>query len=110
MEYYGHGVLDSYCVDGFECWFYGLFRYLEVGLEDIHRGMCVDARAPAVITMRGFTVHPWVIRSVMRGWYFSSFLVIVSGENRSLQYVNSMNWMRRLESGSVGGGAWYGNP
>ena len=35
---------------------------------------------------------------------------MVSCENLSLQYVNSINWILRLSSGIVGGFAWYGSP
>ena len=38
------------------------------------------------------------------------FVSSVSGENLSLQYVNSMNCMVRLGSMSVGGLFWYGKP
>ena len=46
----------------------------------------------------------------MSGWYFSIFLVRVSGENLSLQYVNSINCILRLFSGLFGGSSWYGSP
>ena len=35
---------------------------------------------------------------------------MVSDENLSLQYVNSINWILRLSTGVVGGFAWYGSP
>ena len=35
---------------------------------------------------------------------------MASGENLSLQYANSINWILRLFSGVVGGFAWYGSP
>jgi hypothetical protein len=55
--------------------------------------ICVDARAPAVSTMRGATVHFCACNSSISGWYLFILAVIVSGENLSLEYVNSMNWM-----------------
>lgn len=66
-------------------------------------GMYVDALAPAVITISGSTIHPLFLMSLMRGWYFSIFLAVVSGENLSLQYVNSINCTLKLMFGDVGG-------
>jgi hypothetical protein len=56
-------------------------------------GTCVDARAPTVSTMRGATVQFCACNSSRSGWYLFILAVIVSGENLSLEYVNSMNWM-----------------
>ena len=54
-------------------------------------GMCVVALVPAVMTINGSTFHPLLVMLSISGWYFSIFLVIVSHENLSLQYVNSIN-------------------
>jgi hypothetical protein len=56
-------------------------------------GTCVDAQAPAVSTMKGATVQFCTCNSSRRGWYLFILAIIVSGENLSLQYVNSLNWM-----------------
>lgn len=58
-------------------------------------GMCVDARAPAVMTISGFTFHPVAAISSSKGWYFAVLLLMVSRKKWSLQYVNSMNSMVR---------------
>jgi hypothetical protein len=63
---------------------------------------CVDAQASAVNTMRGETFRFCACNSSKSGWYLLSLAVIVSGENLSLQYANSMNWMVILWSGAVG--------
>ena len=73
-------------------------------------GMCVVPLAPAVMTMRGSTFHPCCMMLLISGWYFRSFLSIVSGENMSFVYVNSINCIVRLLSGFRGGGLWYGRP
>ena len=74
-------------------------------------GMCVVALAPAMITIRGLTFHPLAAMLSINGLYELFFASSVSGENLSLQYVNSMNCMVRLGSMFVGEGTvWYGNP
>ena len=73
-------------------------------------GMCVVALAPEVIIIRGSTFHPLAVMLSISGLYLLFFASSVSGENLSLQYVNSINCMVRLGSISVGGSAWYGNP
>ena len=67
-------------------------------------GMWVVALAPEANTMSGATVHPFVMRFVMSGWYFVVFLSIVSAGNLSLQYVNSMYCIVISEVGGTGGG------
>jgi hypothetical protein len=64
---------------------------------------CVDARVPAMSTIRGATVQLCAYNSSSSGWYLIILAVIVSSENLSLQYVNSMNWMVILRLGAVGG-------
>ena len=54
-------------------------------------GMCVVALAPTVMTINGSTFHPLLVMLSKSGWYFSAFLVMVSRENPSLWYVNSIN-------------------
>ena len=44
----------------------------------------------------GSIFHPLFMRELTNGLYFSIFFSIISGENLSLQYVNSMNCMMRL--------------
>ena len=78
--------------------------------SDFIDGMCVVALAPAVIIIRGSTFHPLAAILLINGFYLLFFASSVSGENLSLQYVNSMICMVRLGSMSVGGSLWYGNP
>ena len=66
-------------------------------------GVCVVPLAPAVMTMRGSIFHPWLVMLLINGWYFWILLLMVSCENLSLQYVNSINCMVRLSSGLSGG-------
>ena len=73
-------------------------------------GMYVVALAPAVIIIRGSTFHPLAAIQSIKGLYLLFFASIVSGENLSLQYVNSINCMVRLGSTSVGAALWYGSP
>ena len=69
--------------------------------------MCVDALANVVITISGSLFHPLLVMLSISGWYFSIFVIIVSQENLSLQYVNSMNCILRLLLGAIGGFDWY---
>ena len=78
--------------------------------SDFIEGICVVALAPAVIIIRGSTFHPLAAMLSIKGLYLLFFASSVSGENLSLQYVNSRNCMVRLGSKSVGGSFWYGNP
>ena len=54
-------------------------------------GVCVVALAPAVMTISGSTFHPLLVMLSISDWYFSVLRVMVSGENLSLQYANSIN-------------------
>ena len=62
------------------------------------------ALAPAVITINGSTFHPNELISSGRGSYLFILCVVVSGANRSLQYVNSINCIVMVGSGIIGGG------
>ena len=73
-------------------------------------GMCVAALVPAVITISGSIFHSIEAMLSIRGLYLLTLASNVSGENMSLQYVNSMNCMVRFWSMFVGGSFWYGNP
>ena len=53
--------------------------------------VCVVALASAVMTISGSTFHPLSVMLFISGWYFSVLQVMVSDENLSLQYVNSIN-------------------
>ena len=77
--------------------------------SDFIDGMCVVALAPAVIIIRGSTFHPLASILSINGRYFLFFVLSVSGENLSLQYVNSMICIVRLGSMSVGMSFWYGS-
>jgi len=58
-------------------------------------GLCVAALAPAVIMMIGSIFHPLSVMFSIKGLYLLALASSVSGENLSLQYVNSMNCMVR---------------
>ena len=77
---------------------------LNLSSSDSIDGICVVALAPAVITIRGSTFHPLAAILSINGLYLLVFASCVSGENLSLQYVNSMNCMVRLGSMFMGGG------
>ena len=55
---------------------------------------------------KGSTLHPLAAILSINGLYLLFFASIVSGENLSLQYVNSMNCLVRL--GSIFGGGHFG--
>ena len=85
---------------------YGLFRDLNFVSIIFIEGMWRVALALAVITISGSTFHPLFLMLSISVWYFSSFRVVVSRENLSLQYVNSINCILRLLLGSTGGFDW----
>ena len=66
-------------------------------------GMCVAALAPAVMTISGSIFQPRVAMVSISGWYLLILASSVAGENLSLQYVNSINWMVIVWSIFVGG-------
>ena len=66
-------------------------------------GMWAVALAPAVMTISGSIFHPLEAILAISGLYLLFFASIASGENLSLQYVNSINCMVRLGSMSLGG-------
>ena len=95
--------------------FLKVFRMDDIGILNLSSsifidGMCVAALAPAVITMSGSIFQPRAAMSSMSGLYLLALTSSVSGQNLSLQYVNSMNCMVRAWSICVGGSFWYGNP
>jgi hypothetical protein len=59
-------------------------------------GVCVVALAPVVITMSGSIFQPLIVMLSIRGLYLLALASSVSGENLSLQYVNSINCMIRF--------------
>ena len=88
--------------------FLKVFRMADIGNLNLSSsifidGVCVAALAPAVITMSGSTFQPLAIMLSIRGLYLLALASSVSGENLSLQYVNSMNCMVRFWSIFVGG-------
>ena len=66
-------------------------------------GVWAVALAPAVMTIKGSIFHPLEAMLAISGLYLLFFATMASGENLSLQYVNSMNCMVRLGSMSPGG-------
>ena len=104
----------AYCI-AIVLMFLKVFLMIGIGilkcvLSDSIDGICVVALAPAVMTMRGSTFHPLAMILAISGPYLLFFASNVSGENLSLQYVNSINYMVRLGSMSVGRSFWYGRP
>ena len=73
-------------------------------------GMCVVALAPCVMTINGSIFHPLLIMLSISDWYFSILVAIVSGENLSLQSINSMNCISKFFSRATSGFDWYNNP
>ena len=71
-------------------------------------GMCLVALAHVVMIIRGSTFHPWATILAINGPYLLVLASSIFGENRLLQYVNSINCMVRLRSVFVGGSFWYG--
>ena len=57
--------------------------------------------------IKGSTFHPLAAILSIIGLYLLFFASSVSGENLSLQYVNSRNCMVRLGSKYGGGSCWY---
>lgn len=95
--------------------FLKVFRMADIGSLNLSSsifidGVCVAALAPAVITMIGSIFQPLAAMFSIKGLYLLALASSVSGENLSLQYVNSMNCMIRFWSIFVGGSFWYGNP
>ena len=68
------------------------------------------ALAPDASTMSGAVFYPLAVMLLMSGWYLVIFLSLVSVENLSLQYVNSMNCIEIYAVGLSGGGWLYGWP
>jgi hypothetical protein len=60
-------------------------------------------RAPAMMTIRRATFHPWDWMILKRGWYLLVLNSIAAGENLSLQKVNLMKWMISVGSGWLEG-------
>ena len=56
-------------------------------------GARVATQAPAVIMIRGSIFQPCALMSSSSDLHLSHFQSMVLGENRSLQYVNLINWM-----------------
>jgi len=59
-------------------------------------GICNVALVPAIITMRGSIFQLLVAIFSINDLHLLIFALRVSGENLSLQYVNSMNCMVRF--------------
>ena len=63
--------------------------------------------APAAMTRIGSTCQPWLIMSLINGWYFRVLLFMVSWGNLPFVYVNSTICIVRLSAGSGVGVFWY---
>jgi len=78
--------------------FLKVFRMVGIGILNLSSsnfidGMCVAALAPTVMTMRRSIIQPLATIFSMSGLYLFFFASRVYGENLSLQYVNSMNYI-----------------
>jgi hypothetical protein len=96
VEEDGHGILYGNGIDVLK-----VFRMFGIGILKFSSrifidGVCVASRAPAVITMSGSIFQPLGVMFSIRGLYLLILASSVSGENLSLQYVNSMNCMIRF--------------
>ena len=60
----------------------------------------------AIININGSTFHILLVIFLISDWYFSFFVVVVFGENLSLQYMSLMNCILRLLSKRIGGFNW----
>jgi len=69
---------------------------LNLSVNNFIDGMCAAALALAVITIRGSIFHPLTTIFSISGLYLFALASSVSGENLSLQYVNSINCMVRF--------------
>ena len=67
------------------------FGILNFSSKIFIEGVCVVALAPVVMTISGSIFHALLVMLSISGWYFSVLQVMVSDENLSLQYVNSIN-------------------
>ena len=67
------------------------FGILNFSSKIFIEGVCVVALVPTMMTISGSTFHPLLVMLSISGWYFSVLRVMVSDENLSLQYVNSIN-------------------
>ena len=83
----------AYCI-AIVLMFLEVFLMVTIGIlklvsSDFIDGMCAVALAPALMTIRGSVFHPLAAILAISGMYLLFFASIVSGENLSLQYVNS---------------------
>ena len=88
--------------------FLKVFLMAVMGILRLSSNIFIDemwavARALAVMTISGSIFQPLEAILSISGLYLLFFASIASRENLSLQYVNSINWMVRLGSVSVGG-------
>jgi hypothetical protein len=87
---------------------------LELGICRSWRSLtvvvCIVPLIPAVIIMGGSTIHPSWDKSGWRMAYLSSFRLVASTGNLSLQYVNSNICTLRFGLGVKGGLSVGGTP
>ena len=69
-------------------------------------GMCAATLAHVVITVSGSIFQPLATMFSIIGLYLLALVSSVSGENLSLQYINSMNSMLRFWSILICGGSF----
>ena len=94
--------------------FLKIFLMAGMGILKLFSSIFIDrmyavARAPAVITIKGSIFQPLAVILLISGLYLLALASRVSGENLSLQYVNSINCMVKVWSMFVGGSLWYGS-
>ena len=85
-------------------------RILSLFSRIFMKDMCEVALIRVVMTMRESTFQPFVIEISNSHSYFSILIVIVLGENLSLQYVNSIIWTIKLLIGLDRRLDWYSKP
>ena len=72
-------------------------------------GMWVEPLTPDVMIIRGETFHLLILISSRSGVYLFILCCMSASKNLSFVYVNLINYIVYLGSGSGGGGVWYGN-
>ena len=84
-------MVYSYDVNINEGLFNSFFWYFKLSSKIFIEEVCVVALAPAMMTISGSRFYPLLVMLSISGWYFLVLQVMVSDENLSLQYVNSIN-------------------
>ena len=84
----------------------GIFSLVNLSMECL----CMVPLTRVVMVMMGLVCHPLFCRVLINGSYFMCFWVSACSGNLSWQYVNSINWIVRVEEGDMGVCVWLGAP